>query len=139
MIVIMQCYRSMVCPMLSIAMNGSLKALKLFGMAASYDDILSTAIRERQTMAQFLASLCQAEAEDRRSRSIRYQMGTAGFPVSKGIDTFIFNETPINEQLLRTLYQGDFLDRSRNIVLVGGTARAKLFGYSFCLQCHPQW
>jgi len=39
-------------------MNVSLKALKLFGMAASYDDILSAAIRERQTMAQFLASLC---------------------------------------------------------------------------------
>jgi len=106
-------------------MNASLKALKLFGMAASYDDILSAAIRERQTMAQFLASLCQAEAEDRRSRSIRYQMSTTGFPVSKGIDTFVFTETPINEQQVRSLYQGDFLDRSRNIVLVGGTGTGK--------------
>jgi len=106
-------------------MNVSLKGLKLFGMAASYDDILSAAIRERQTMSQFLASLCQAEAEDRRGRSIRYQMGTAGFPVSKGIDTFVFTETPINEQQVRTLYQGDFMDRSRNIVLVGGTGSGK--------------
>jgi len=111
--------------MLSTDMNVSLKALKLFGMAASYDDILSAAIRERQTMSQFLASLCQAEAEDRRGRSIRYQMGTAGFPVSKGIDTFVFTETPINEQQVRTLYQGDFMDRSRNIVLVGGTGSGK--------------
>lgn len=111
--------------MLSTDMNASLKALKLFGMAASYDDILSAAIRERQTMSQFLASLCQAETEDRRGRSIRYQMGTAGFPVSKGIDTFVFTETPINEQQVRTLYQGDFMDRSRNIVLVGGTGSGK--------------
>jgi len=52
----------------------SLKALKLLGMAGSYDDTLDTAIRERKTMAQFLASLCQIEAEDRRVRSIRYHL-----------------------------------------------------------------
>jgi len=111
--------------MSSTDMSAMLKALKLFGMAASYDDILSTAIRERQTMAQFLASLCQTESEDRRARSIRYQMSTAGFPVSKGIDTFVFTDTPINEQQVRTLYQGDFLNRSRNIVLGGGTGTGK--------------
>jgi len=50
----------------SVDIIASLKALKLLGMAVSYDDILDTAIRERKTMAQFLASLCQTEAEDRR-------------------------------------------------------------------------
>jgi len=103
----------------------SLKALKLFGMAGSYDEILDTAIRERKTMAQFLTSLCHTEAEDRRVRSIRYQMGIAGFPVSKGIDTFIFTDTPINEQQARSLYQGSFLNDCRNIVLVGGTGTGK--------------
>jgi len=111
--------------MSSTEVIASLKALKLFGMAASYDDILSAAICERQTMAQFLTSLRQTESEDRRVHSIRYQMSTAGFPVSKGIDTFVFTDTPINEQQVRTLYQGDFLDRSRNIVLVGGTGTGK--------------
>jgi len=109
----------------STDMIASLKALKLFGMAASYEDILSVAIRERQTMAQSLALLCEAEAEERRTRSIRYQMSIAGFPVSKGIDTFVFADTPINEQQVRALYQGDFLDRCRNIVLVGGTGTGK--------------
>ncbi|GAV21478.1 transposase/IS protein [Mariprofundus micogutta] len=103
----------------------SLKALKLFGMAGSYDETLDTAIRDRKTMAQFLALLCQTEAEDRRVRSIRYQMGIAGFPVSKGIDTFIFTDTPINEQQVRSLYQGSFLVDYRNIVLVGGTGTGK--------------
>jgi len=111
--------------MSSTDMIASLKALKLFGMAASYEDILSVAIRERQTMAQSLASLCEAEAEERCTRSIRYQMSIAGFPVSKGIDTFVFADTPINEQQVRALYQGDFLDRCRNIVLVGGTGTGK--------------
>jgi len=109
----------------STDMIASLKALKLFGMAGSYDETLDTAIRDRKTMAQFLASLCQTETEDRRVRSIRYQMGIAGFPVSKGIDTFVFTDTPINEQQVRNLYQGDFLDACRNIVLVGGTGTGK--------------
>lgn len=109
----------------STDMIASLKALKLFGMADGYEEILNAAIRDRHSMAQFLTSLCQTEAEDRRTRSIRYQMGIAGFPVSKAIDTFAFADTPINEQQVRTLYQGDFLNACRNIVLVGGTGTGK--------------
>jgi len=45
--------------------------------------------------------------------------------VSKGIDTFVFDDTPINEQQVRSLYQGEFLDHCRNIVLVGGTGTGK--------------
>lgn len=103
----------------------SLKALKLFGMANSYDEMMNESIRNKNTLAQFLWSLCQSETEERRMRSIRYQMGIARFPVSKGIDTFIFDDTPINEQQVRSLYQGEFLDRCRNIVLVGGTGTGK--------------
>jgi len=109
----------------SIDMIVSLKALKLFGMAAGYEDLLADAIRERQTMSQFLSSLCQSEREERRMRSIRYQMGVARFPVSKGIDTFVFADSPVNEQQVRSLYQGDFIHHCRNVVLVGGTGSGK--------------
>ncbi|MDX8414474.1 MAG: IS21-like element helper ATPase IstB [Mariprofundales bacterium] len=103
----------------------SLTELKLFGMASSYQPVAEDAIQQRYTFAQFLSALCVIEKEDRKARSIRYQMGIARFPVSKGIDTFIFADTPINEQLVRTLYQGDFLKEGRNIVLVGGTGTGK--------------
>ena len=102
-----------------------LKALKLFGMAAAYEDALANAIRERQSMAQFLSTLCGMESEERSVRSIRYQMNIARFPVSRSLDTFAFDDTPINEQLVRTLHQGDFMAQSRNIVLVGGTGTGK--------------
>ncbi len=102
-----------------------LNALKLFGMAAAYEDVLANAIRERQSMAQFLATLCGMESEERSVRSIRYQMSIAKFPVSRSLDTFAFADTPINEQLVRTLHQGDFMAQSRNIVLVGGTGTGK--------------
>ncbi len=102
-----------------------LKALKLFGMAAAYEDALANAIRERQSMAQFLSTLCGMESEERSVRSIRYQMSIARFPVSRSLDTFAFDDTPINEQLVRTLHQGHFMALSRNIVLVGGTGTGK--------------
>ncbi len=102
-----------------------LNALKLFGMAAAYEDVLANSIRERQSMAQFLATLCDMESEERSVRSIRYQMSIAKFPVNRSLDTFAFADTPINEQLVRTLHQGDFMAQSRNIVLVGGTGTGK--------------
>jgi len=102
-----------------------LQSLKLFGMAASYEELLAVSIREHRSMAQFLAALCDTEAEERRVRSIRYQMSIARFPVSRSLDTFDFTDTPINEQQVRSLYQGDFMGQARNIVLVGGTGTGK--------------
>ena len=109
----------------SIDMIDELKALKLFGMASAYEETLNTAIHEQKTMAQFLSQLCHIERKERQSRSISYQMSVAKFPVNKGIDTFMFNDTPINEQQVRVLYQGEFINQSRNTVLVGGTGSGK--------------
>jgi len=111
--------------MQSTEMITTLKELKLFGMAADYEDTMHQAIQQQQTLPQCLAVLCQAEKEDRQSRSIRYQMGAAKFPVNKSLDTFVFDGTPLNESLIRNLYQGDFLHAARNIVLVGGTGTGK--------------
>jgi len=109
----------------STDMIDELKALKLFGMASAYEETLNTAIHEQKTMAQFLSQLCHIERKERCSRSISYQMSEAKFPANKGIDTFMFNDTPINEQQVRVLYQGEFINQCRNIVLVGGTGSGK--------------
>jgi len=109
----------------STDMIDKLKALKLFGMATAYEETLNAAIHEKKTMDQFLSQLCHIESEERRSRSISYQMSAAKFPVNKGIDTFMFNDTPINEQQVRVLYQGEFINQCRNIVLFGGTGSGK--------------
>jgi len=111
--------------MQSTEITGLLKELKLFGMLSSYQDIETDSIRNKHTFVQSLHALCCTEKEERKVRSIRYQMGIAKFPVSKGIDTFVFGDTPINEPLVRTLYRGDFLQQHRNIVLVGGTGTGK--------------
>lgn len=52
-------------------------------------------------------------------------MTAARLPVAKDIDAFVFDDTPINEGLVRSLHAGSFLPAQRNIVLVGGTGTGK--------------
>jgi DNA replication protein DnaC len=66
-----------------------------------------------------------AEAAHRHAASIRYRMSAAKLSVVKDIDAFVFEGTPINEELVRSLHAGAFLPGRRNIVLVGGTGTGK--------------
>lgn len=52
-------------------------------------------------------------------------MTIARLPLAKEIDEFAFEETPVNETLVRDLASGEFLDQQRNIVLIGGTGTGK--------------
>ncbi len=67
----------------------------------------------------------KAELAERTARSIRYQMGAAKFPISKSLSGFDFTASPVNEEIVRGLYDGEFMDRARNGVLVGGTGTGK--------------
>ena len=74
---------------------------------------------------QIVAELLRAESVEKTVRSIRYQMGAAKFPISKSLSEFDFTASPVNEEMVRGLHDGDFLDRARNGVLVGGTGSGK--------------
>lgn len=100
-------------------------ALKLAGMRAVFEERLANGLKRRQTVQQILTSLLEAEAGERRLRSIRYQLRIARLPMEKSLDTFEFTDTPINEALMRELHTGGFLDSARNVILVGGTGTGK--------------
>jgi len=104
---------------------GSFRQLKLFGMAATYDEVVVQGIRRNHTIDEILANLCRAEEAERKVRSIRYQMGIAHFPVRKDLDYFKFNESPVNEPLIRDLYSGHFLENALNLIFIGGTGTGK--------------
>jgi DNA replication protein DnaC len=99
--------------------------LGLYGMKATFDELIATGIKQRATPEKILLDLLTAELAERRIRSIRYRMGNAKFPVEKDLDHFEFTETPVNEQQVRTLYEGSFLHGRSNIILVGGTGTGK--------------
>ena len=106
-------------------LHASMEHLGLYGMRATFDELIATGIKQRATPEKVLLDLLTAELAERRIRSIRYQMGIAKFPVEKDLDHFNFGESPVNETQVRTLYEGSFLKQKSNVILVGGTGSGK--------------
>ncbi len=102
-----------------------MKKLKLYGMRAAYDEVLSTAIKRQHEPQQIIGELLTAEIREKQARSIKYQMTIAKLPLAKELEEFNFEAAEVNETLIRDLATGDFLDHQRNLVLIGGTGTGK--------------
>jgi DNA replication protein DnaC len=99
--------------------------LKLFGMKAAFDEIVSVAVKRQHEPQRVVGDLLEAEITEKQARSIKYQITIAKLPLAKDIEDFVFEDTPINETLVRDLAGGEFLAHQRNLVLVGGTGTGK--------------
>jgi DNA replication protein DnaC len=103
----------------------TLKSLKLYGMADSIADLAaqsSPAFVQAQTI---LAMLLKAEVAERDVRSIQYQMKAARFPAYRDLSGFEFNQSAVDEALVRSLHRCEFLEDAQNVVLVGGPGTGK--------------
>jgi DNA replication protein DnaC len=103
----------------------AMSELKLYGMKAAFDEIITTAVKRQHEPQRIVGDLLTAEITEKQARSIKYQITIAKLPLAKDIDEFAFDGTPINETLVRDLVGGNFLAHQRNIVLVGGTGTGK--------------
>lgn len=99
--------------------------LGLAGMRACFEDTVAQGLKRRLSVHQILGTLLEAEAAERRVRSIRYQLGRAKLPAAKDLASFVFEQTPVNEPLVRSLHEGSFLEQARNVIFVGGTGSGK--------------
>ncbi len=99
--------------------------LKLYGMKAAFDQIVTTAVKRQHEPQQVIGDLVTAEIAEKQARSVKYQITIAKLPLAKDVDDFSFDGTPINEALVRDLAGGNFLAHQRNVVLVGGTGTGK--------------
>jgi DNA replication protein DnaC len=103
----------------------TMSALKLYGMKAAFDEIITTAVKRQHEPQRVVGDLLTAEITEKQARSIKYQIAIAKLPLAKDIDDFRFDNTPVNETLVRDLARGDFLAQQRNVVLIGGTGTGK--------------
>jgi DNA replication protein DnaC len=105
---------------------GAMGELKLYGMKAAFDEIISMAVKRQHEPSRVVGDLLQAEISEKQARSIKYQITIAKLPLARDIDDFVFDDTPINETLVRDLAGGNFLAHQRNAVLIGGTGKTHL-------------
>jgi DNA replication protein DnaC len=102
-----------------------MRELKLAGMRAAFDEILANGLKRQHSIPQIIGDLLQAEIAEKQARSIKYQVGIARLPLAKELSDFDFSDTPINQNLVRDLATGAFLQHQRNAVLIGGTGTGK--------------
>jgi DNA replication protein DnaC len=103
----------------------AMSALKLYGMKAAFDEIMATALKRQHEPQRIIGDLLCAEITEKQARSIRYQITIAKLPLAKDLEEFRFDDTPVNEALVRDLTSGNFLAHQRNLVLIGGTGTGK--------------
>src|SRR5580704_3441498 len=99
--------------------------LKLYGMKAAFDEIMTTAVKRQHEPQRIIGDLLNAEINEKQARSIKYQLTIAKLPLAKDLADFQFKGTPINETLVNNLAGGGFITQQRNAVLVGGTGTGK--------------
>jgi DNA replication protein DnaC len=88
----------------------------------------------------FVIDLSIVIRQNLQSEAGERQLRKACFPVVKTIESFNFSAQPsIDQELVRTLLEGKYIERRENIIIIGksGTGKTHLaaaFGYAACLQ-----
>jgi hypothetical protein len=88
----------------------AMRKLKLCGMRAAYDEVLTTAVKRQHKPQQIIGDLLTAEISEKQAQSIKFQMTIAKLPLAKELEEFDFETAEINETLSRDLANGGFLD-----------------------------
>ena len=102
-----------------------MKSLKFSGMLETYDEIMQDTVKRDAGSIYLLVQLLKAELAKRKLRNLQIRMSVAGFPEKKDMDSFAFDDTPVNKEQIMYLSSCEFIKTARNIVLVGGTGTGK--------------
>ena len=103
-----------------------LKELRLHGMAAAWAELTEQGGNAALEASRWLLEhLLQAEITDRATRSVRYQITTAKFPVHRDLAGFDFELSPVDRKLVMQLADLSFTEQAHNVVLLGGPGTGK--------------
>lgn len=124
----------------TVLLEHHLKQLKLPTVLREYAKAAQICRAERADYQTYLLRLVEQELLDREQRAKERRIKAAGFPIIKTLDSFDFKAQPsINQQLVRELMRGEYIDRRENVLLIGnsGTGKTHLataLAYQACAQ-----
>jgi DNA replication protein DnaC len=110
----------------TLLLDHHLKKLKMPTMLREYEKTAALCRTERADYPQYLFRLSEMELLERERRAKERRIRDAGFPVIKTLDTFDFKAQPsINQELVRGLMRGDYMDQKENVLLIGNSGTGK--------------
>jgi DNA replication protein DnaC len=105
----------------TVLLEHYLKVLKLPTMLREYGKLAALCRQERSDYQTFLLRLVEREV-----RAAQRRVKAAKFPVTKTLDTFDFSAQPsLNQELVRELVAGEYIERRENVLLVGNSGTGK--------------
>lgn len=102
-----------------------LKAMHLYGMACALSELHAEKTRHVPTPEVWLKRLIEAEQVDRKTRSLKYQLHSAKFPMHRDLTGFDWSESVLEENQIQQLATASFMETAHNLILVGGTGTGK--------------
>ena len=102
-----------------------LKTLRLYGMAGAWEEVTAQGLSTVDASRWLIEHLLDAEHTDREMRSIRYQLQSARFPVHRDLAGFDFEQSKVDQNLIKELAGMGFTEHAHNVVFIGGTGTGK--------------
>jgi len=107
-------------------LEARLRRLKLPGFAGHYREIARLAEKEGLTHEKFLLALVEQEDSERGNRRVERLLKESKLPREKTLDMFDLGRVPsLPRALVRTLSEGEFLDRAENVLVFGNPGTGK--------------
>jgi len=104
---------------------GYFKQLHLGAMRRVYDEVLERTIKARKGPDEFLYELFEQEIASRKVSALNTRIKNAKFPQIKELENFAFNESRVDEAMVKRLHDGEFVKEHKNIVFMGGSGTGK--------------
>ena len=112
-----------------------LKELHLPMFREYYAPLANQAAQETMSYSRYLYELALKESEVRRANKIQRLVKASHLPLEKTLDTFDLKRLPLKlRQQVKTVLEGDFVDRRENILAFGQPGSGKT--HLLCAICH---
>ena len=108
------------------ALLGQLKELRLPTVRQCYEETARRAERETLSYERYLLEVITRECEQRRKTRVERLLRESELPLEKSLPNFDVKRLPAKAQRqLRTLLEGDFLNRKENVLVFGRPGSGK--------------
>lgn len=109
-----------------VMLDSYLKKLYLSAFIRHHELYAAEAAQSNQSYTRFLLALAEQEVLERDTRRRQRRLQEAKIPVVKELNNFDFSQVPeLNQQKIRQLVTGDYIDKAEPVILVGNPGLGK--------------
>jgi DNA replication protein DnaC len=105
-----------------------MRKMKFFGMFRTFKTSLEAGERENSTPDELIATLIEAEWDDRQNRAIERQLKNARFRYKASLEQLYYHtDRNIDRNQVMRFGEGSFIDKHENILITGSTGIGKSY------------